>query len=153
GPVVAVVGGGASGTLATIHLLRVAALHQVPLHIVLIDARGRHGLGEAYATARPQHLLNAPAHQMSALAGEPDHLIRWVGTAHTTGSEYLPRHEYGSYLRATLAHTERLGYPHCRVSRVTDQAIALRPAQGERPLRLVLSRGRVDADIAILATG
>ena len=55
GPVIAIIGGGASGTLAAIHLLRAAAAQQYPLRIVLIDRLGRHGLGEAYSTANPAH--------------------------------------------------------------------------------------------------
>ncbi len=153
GPVIAVIGGGASGTLATVHLLRVAAAHQLPLSILLIDEHGRHGLGQAYATTHPEHLLNAPASQMSALAGEPDHLIRWAGAAQTAGCEFLPRRDYGRYLLDTLAEAERHAYPLCRVTRMTAQAVALRHTSGQRPLRLVLSRGCVDADIAILATG
>src|SRR5450631_573105 len=50
GPVVAIIGGGASGTLAAIHLLREATARQYPLSIALIDRLGRHGLGEAYST-------------------------------------------------------------------------------------------------------
>jgi uncharacterized NAD(P)/FAD-binding protein YdhS len=79
GPVVAIIGGGASGVLAAVHLLRSAVARQSPLRITLIDRYGRHGLGHAYATTHPDHLLNAPASQMSALAGDPDHLIRWAG--------------------------------------------------------------------------
>jgi len=81
GPVIAVVGGGASGTLAVIHLLREAARRRVPLRVALIDRHGRHGLGQAYSTTHPAHLLNSPAHLMSALAGDPGQLTRWAEQA------------------------------------------------------------------------
>src|SRR5215831_7224679 len=45
GPVIAVIGAGASGTLAAIYLLRAVAGQQLPLRIALIDRHGRHGLG------------------------------------------------------------------------------------------------------------
>jgi uncharacterized NAD(P)/FAD-binding protein YdhS len=60
-PVIAVIGGGASGTLAAIHLLRLVAAGRQPVRIALIDAGGRHGLGQAYSTTHPGHLLNSPA--------------------------------------------------------------------------------------------
>jgi uncharacterized NAD(P)/FAD-binding protein YdhS len=41
------------------------------MHIALIDRDGRHGLGPAYATTHPGHLLNSPADTMSAVAGDP----------------------------------------------------------------------------------
>jgi uncharacterized NAD(P)/FAD-binding protein YdhS len=85
GPVVAIIGGGASGTLAAVHLLRAAAAQHCPLRIAIIDRHGRHGLGQAYATSHPDHLLNAPAGRMSALAGQPDHLTRWAATAGLAG--------------------------------------------------------------------
>jgi len=55
GPVIAIIGGGASGTLAAVHLLRAAVARRVPLRIALIDRLGRHGLGQAYATTNPDH--------------------------------------------------------------------------------------------------
>jgi len=59
--VVAVIGAGASGTLATIYLLRAAVAARIPLRIALLDRHGQHGLGRAYATAHPAHLLNSSA--------------------------------------------------------------------------------------------
>jgi len=44
-PVIAIIGGGASGTLTAIHLLRLASVRQRPIRIALIDRDGRHGLG------------------------------------------------------------------------------------------------------------
>ena len=77
-PTVAVIGAGASGTLAAICLLRAAAAERVPLRIALIDRWGQHGLGRAYATTDPAHLLNSPVGRMSAVADDPGHLARWA---------------------------------------------------------------------------
>ncbi len=153
GPVVAVVGGGASGTLAAAHLIRSAAARHCPLRIVLIDRHGRHGLGRAYGTTHPDHLLNAPAAQMSALAGDPDHLTRWTCGAGIAGAGFLPRHAYGRYLRDTLSDAERRAQPLCRVTQVTSDAVAIRHNARGRPLRLLLADGCIDVDIVILAIG
>lgn len=77
---VAVVGGGASGTLVAVQLLLHAAERQLPLYLTMIDRHGRHGLGQAYSTQHPAHLLNAMVGQMSAMPGDPDHLLRWAAT-------------------------------------------------------------------------
>ncbi len=53
GPRIAIVGGGASGTLTAVQLLRCAAAQQLPVRVTLIDRHGRHGLGLAYSTTRP----------------------------------------------------------------------------------------------------
>jgi uncharacterized NAD(P)/FAD-binding protein YdhS len=153
GPVIAIVGGGASGTLAAVHLLRAAAPRHHGLRIALIDRLGRHGLGQAYATSHPDHLLNAPAGRMSALAGHPGHLTSWAGQAGLGGQEFLPRRDFGRYLRALLADAERRAHPLGRVTDITGDVVAIRPNATGRPLRLVLAGASLDADLVVLATG
>ncbi len=52
----AVVGGGASGVLSAIHLLRDSPL---PVRVVLIEPRTAFGRGVAFGTGDPDHFLNA----------------------------------------------------------------------------------------------
>jgi len=153
-PVIAIIGGGASGTLAAASLLREAADRRVPLRVALIDRHGRHGLGQAYSTTHPAHLLNSPAGAMSALAGDPGHLARWAAENGLPDDGFLPRTAYGRYLRELLAAAERSAQPAARVSRVTAQVVAIRRCGHGRALRLHLAAdGRIDADAAVLATG
>ncbi|MCW2910908.1 MAG: hypothetical protein JWL68_5697 [Actinomycetia bacterium] len=154
GPVIAIIGGGASGTLTAIHLLRAAAARQYPLRIALIDRLGRHGLGEAYSTANPAHFLNALTARMSGVAGDPDHLLRWASAAGLGGLEFLPRQAFGRYLQDTLADAERRAAPLSRLSPVTSEVLAIRPGAAGRRMRLLLAGGAtLEADLAILATG
>ncbi len=101
--VVAVIGGGASGTLAAAYLLRAAAAARIPLRIALIDRHGRHALGQAYGTAHPAHLLNSPVARMSAVAHDPGHLARWGAANGISRDWFLPRAAFGRYLRDVLA--------------------------------------------------
>ncbi len=154
GPVIAIIGGGASGTLAAIHLLRAAAARQYPLRIALIDRLGRHGLGEAYSTSNPAHFLNALTARMSGVAGDPDHLLRWASAAGLEGLEFLPRQAFGRYLQDTLADAQRRAAALSRLSPVTSEVLAIRPGAAGRPMRLLLADGAtLEADLAILATG
>ncbi|HYB86783.1 MAG TPA: FAD/NAD(P)-binding protein [Streptosporangiaceae bacterium] len=154
GPVIAVIGAGASGTLTAIYLLREAAARQLPLRVALIDRHGRHGLGQAYATTHPAHLLNSPASTMSALTADPDHLARWAEQAGITHDGFLPRSAYGRYLGDLLARAERAALPAARVSRITSEVVAIRRGGRGRALRLHLAAdGRIDADLTVLATG
>lgn len=154
GPVIAIIGGGASGTLAAAHLLHAAVARQVPLRIALIDRLGRHGLGQAYATTNPHHLLNAPAGRMSALAGDPDHLVRWAAGAGWPAPGFLPRPVYGRYLRDLLANARHRAEPASTLAELTADVVAIRPGSGGRPVRLILGDGScLAADAAILATG
>jgi len=67
---VAIVGGGASGTILAAQLARRG------VESALIDGSGRAGKGVAYSTTEPAHLLNVRAEGMSAWAGEPDHFAK-----------------------------------------------------------------------------
>ncbi|WP_344919674.1 FAD/NAD(P)-binding protein [Streptosporangium oxazolinicum] len=150
-PTVAVVGGGASGTLAAVHLLREARARAMPLEVVLIDQYGRHALGQAYSTTDPHHLLNACANKMSGLEDDPGHLLRWAldDGLDVSDSDYLPRRTYGRYLRDLLAGAEE--WPARVVRRVTGTVSAL---TRERGVRVHLSGGgRIDAEAAVLALG
>ncbi len=148
---VAVVGGGASGTLAAVHLLREARARAMPLEVVLIDQHGRHALGQAYSTTDPHHLLNACANRMSGLDDDPGHFLRWAldDGLDVSASDYLPRRTYGRYLRDLLAGAEE--WPVRVVRKVTGTVSALTRGRG---VRVHLSGGgQVDAEAVVLALG
>ena len=71
---VAIIGGGASGTLTAVHLLRAAS----PVRVVMVERSDRTARGVAYSTRFPHHLLNVLPASMSGLAEDPDHLLRWL---------------------------------------------------------------------------
>ncbi|SDJ25672.1 Uncharacterized NAD(P)/FAD-binding protein YdhS [Nonomuraea maritima] len=148
-PSVAVVGGGASGALTAIHLLRLARTSGTDVTVTLLDQGGRHALGQAYSTTDPHHLLNTRADRMSALDDDPDHLLAWARTAglDASGPDYLPRAHYGRYLRDVLAAAEEP--PARTLHRVTATAVAL---EADHAVRLADGR-RVTADAVVLALG
>src|SRR6201992_50164 len=97
---VAIVGGGAAGVLAAVHLRRTKPDAQ----ITLIDASGSPGTGAAYGTNAPPHLLIVPAQRMSAWPDDPDHFCRWLDERAVTPAEsFAPRLAYGRYLQEQLA--------------------------------------------------
>ena len=150
----AVIGAAASGTLATTYLLRAAAAARTPLRIALIDRYGQHGLGRAYATENPAHLLNSPVDRMSAVAADPGHLTRWAAANGIRHDGFLSRAAFGRYLSELLADAERMAGPTATVARVTSDVVGLTYTGSGRPLRLHLAaHGRIDADAAVLATG
>ncbi|MCB1123736.1 MAG: FAD/NAD(P)-binding protein, partial [Verrucomicrobiae bacterium] len=76
-PQIAIIGGGFSGTMTLVNLLR---LTKDPLKLVLINQKGLPGRGIAYGTRRPEHLLNVAARNMSAFPDLPDHFLQWLRT-------------------------------------------------------------------------
>jgi len=146
--VLAVIGAGASGTLATAHLLRAA---RGSWRVVLID-RERHGTGAAYSTRDPRHLLNVPAAGMSAFDDDPGDFVRWCrGQGRIVReSDYLPRQLYGAYLRDLLTRFAAPG----DLELVRNEAVAITRGGERRALSVALCDGRrIDADAAIVAVG
>jgi uncharacterized NAD(P)/FAD-binding protein YdhS len=94
---VAVVGGGASGTIVAAQLARRG------IDSILVDGSGRAGRGVAYSTTEPAHLLNVRAEGMSAWAGEPDHFARRFAADGGEPRGFAQRRLFGRYLGDLLA--------------------------------------------------
>jgi uncharacterized NAD(P)/FAD-binding protein YdhS len=137
---VAIVGGGAAGVLAAVHLRRAMPNAQ----ITLIDASGRPGAGAAYGTDDPTFLLNVPAPRMSVWPDDPDHFSRWLDERAVTPAEsFAPRLAYGRYLQDQLAAAD--------VRMESAEVVELTPGT---PVRLALNDGRdLSADAVVLASG
>ena len=93
---VAIVGGGASGTILAAQLARRG------IASVLIDGSGRAGKGVAYSTMEPVHLLNVRAESMSAFAGEPDHFAKRYEAEAGDARGFAERRLFGRYLGEIL---------------------------------------------------
>ncbi|MGA7055704.1 MAG: FAD/NAD(P)-binding protein, partial [Mycobacterium sp.] len=137
---VAIVGGGAAGVLAAVHLRR----RKPEAQITLIDASGRPGTGAAYGTNDPTFLLNVPAQRMSAWPDDPDHFCRWLDErAVTPVASFAPRLAYGRYLQDQLAAAD--------VRIETAEVVGLVPGA---PAGVALSDGRsLSTDAVVLASG
>lgn len=151
-PVVAVIGGGASGALTAVHVLWEAVLRSLPLSIALIDQQGTGARNQSGPLSQPD-LLSLSAEAVSAFSDDPGHLVRWAADKQI-GDGFLPRASYGDYLSEVLAGLQRRAAARARVARLDSQVVAIRRDCGRRALRLDLAaEGRIDADVVILATG
>lgn len=108
---IAIIGGGAGGTLALVQLIRQTG---TPLAITLYDAKGDFARGVAYSTKRREHVLNVRAHRMGAFPDTPEDFVRWLSTEAGTQAQnrwceaplakedFAPRGLYGEYLAELL---------------------------------------------------
>ena len=153
---VAVVGGGAAGTLAAIHLAAAhgAGPHRHRLDLVLVDPAERLGRGVAYSTTDDRHLLNVPAAGMSAFPDRPGDFLDWhcrsVRSA-TEPGDFARRSDFGRYLAATLDETvaEAGGVT---VEHVRRRVTALTVVTG-RPHLALADGSSLQVDAAVLAPG
>lgn len=142
---VAIVGGGFSGTLLAVNLLR----HDGP-RATLIERRAHTARGVAYSAAHPDHLLNVRAENMSALPDDPEHFVRWLEEHRPGVGGFVPRLVYGDYLDDLLAET--MARAPGRLEVVQAEAVDVAVESGG--VRLALTDGtRLAADSAVLAPG
>lgn len=142
---VAIVGGGFSGSLLAINLMR----HNGP-RATIVERGPAVGPGLAYSTPSPDHLLNIRAANMSALPDDPNHFVRWLA-AHGAGQDdqFVPRALYGRYLTELLEQARDNAPDRLRVVRAAVTEIDQRDT-----VRIRLDNGdRIDADTAVLALG
>lgn len=141
-----IVGGGFSGSLLAINLIRHGAVRVTLLERV----PDRLARGVAYATSRHRHLLNVRAANMSALPDDPQHFVRWLGTNGLgDGASFVPRDLYGRYLGDLLATARAAAGDRLTIR--TGDAVAVIP-DGQR-VSVRLTDGAIDADRAVLALG
>lgn len=116
---VAVVGGGISGTLTVLQLVKQS---RVAVSIIWFDSQNKFCKGYAYTTFDEQHLLNVRAANMSVFADEPFHFTDWLKQYHSnyTPSDFVPRKLYGEYVLDTfekLKHTN----PLVSISQISEE--------------------------------
>jgi uncharacterized NAD(P)/FAD-binding protein YdhS len=144
---VVIVGGGFSGALLAINLMR----YEGPRATLIERRRPQLARGVAYSAASEEHLLNVRAGNMSAFPDEPDHFVTWLEN-HGLGNRgtFVPRRVYGAYLRDMLDEAKREHGD--RLTLVDGEAIAV--DRGESVSTVRLADGRtIEAETVVLALG
>jgi uncharacterized NAD(P)/FAD-binding protein YdhS len=154
---IAVIGGGAGGSLVAAQLLRQA---KGPLKVTLIERAPEAGPGVAYATSDLHHLLNVPAGKMGAYPDDPGHFVAWMqrhpeacfGVA-PDPTAFVPRALYGRYLRDVLEQARYAAQPGIHFQIRSDEAVDIEELPENRA-RVYLAQGEpIDAHRVVLALG
>jgi uncharacterized NAD(P)/FAD-binding protein YdhS len=157
GRTLAIVGGGVSGALLAIHLLRRSASGT---SILLIERRPTVGPGVAYSTDCPAHVLNVQAGNMGLLPGEPEGFLRWVRDRRgfvgfpdsVQATDFLPRSLYGAYVADSLESARASAPAGVALETLVGEVIDLEEIPGGA--RLLLADGRTrSATAVVLAIG
>jgi uncharacterized NAD(P)/FAD-binding protein YdhS len=113
-----IVGGGLSGTMLAVQLLRLPGQRR----IVIVESRSELGRGEAYSATELGHTLNGNAARMSVDPDNADDLTQWLGQyiaaggwpesddQHVPVAElFPPRGVFGLYVQQRLAEARATG--------------------------------------------
>jgi uncharacterized NAD(P)/FAD-binding protein YdhS len=149
---IAIVGGGFSGTLATIRLVKLLTQTQNSAKIFLIEKTKKLAKGLAYDTQCELHLLNVAAQDMSAFPEDKEHFVNWLAGRFSAvaPSAFVSRKIYGDYLSELLQNTIQTKSTAVELEIINDEAVSL--SSDEKSL--TLSSGRsITIDRLVLATG
>jgi uncharacterized NAD(P)/FAD-binding protein YdhS len=147
--IIAIVGGGFSGTVLAANLLRNPPAGAT--NIVLIERGGEMGRGVAYAERDYPYLLNVPAVRLSADSADPLQFLRFAQRRLplADGEDFLPRSLYGDYLQDALLRAERQAPAHVQLQRIFGEVRRIAPLAQAKGLtvqfddRAPLAAGRV----------
>jgi uncharacterized NAD(P)/FAD-binding protein YdhS len=148
---IAIVGGGFSGTVLAVQLLRHASRR---ISVALIERKDQIGRGVAYGACGGEHVLNVAAGKMSVFPDEPAHFTHWLATSRgvkDAAEAFLPRSLYGDYVEDTLQATLR-DYPAAHLCRITGSVCSLKPCGPQIEIG-VAGRESMLANTVVLATG
>ena len=144
-----IIGGGFSGTMLAVHLLR-----HTGLYIGVVDRGTLPGRGLAYSSPHPFHLLNVPAGEMSAWPDAPDNFLSWARThfdASLQARSFPPRSIYGAYVGSLLQATlDEFGRE--RFQWIRDEARSLHRRKSRLAVQTDLG-AELLANVVVLATG
>jgi uncharacterized NAD(P)/FAD-binding protein YdhS len=156
---VAIIGAGFSGCQLAIELLRGGPS---PAEIFLFDQSATFGPGVAFAARHDRLLLNTRVANMSALATDPSHFLRWLW-AHDlpeqpaaeippSGHAFVARRVYGRYLSDLLDEAEAAAPRDVSLRRIGRRVLGLTEQDGVLWLKLDDDSTKL-ADVAVLCVG
>lgn len=156
---VLIIGGGLSGTMLAVQLLRLPGRRQ----ILVIEPRAELGRGEAYSAVELGHTLNGNAARMSVDPDNPDDLTQWLTEHIAAGgwpesaeqavpiSElFPPRGLFGVYAQQRLA--EAKARSASTVEHVRAEVIDVQ-MDADSTLLTLDNGHRLRGNFAVLATG
>jgi uncharacterized NAD(P)/FAD-binding protein YdhS len=150
---IVIIGGGCSGTLAALNLLKPVsgAQHDV----VLIEPRSEVGRGLAYTVPSDRCKLNVPANGMGAYPDDPEGFLTWTRSEDPSvePDQFVSRRLYGSYLQSLLRRAQESASPG-RFRIIRDAAVDVRFDEDSQRFQIELARQPVvQADACVLALG
>jgi len=159
---VLIIGGGLSGTLLAMHLLRLPGARR----LVLVEPRAELGRGEAYSATELGHTLNGNAARMSVEADDADDLTRWLQAHIAEGGWpesarqpvpvaelFPPRGLFGRYAQQRLAQALAIGQAQgSSLTHVRDEVTDLVPHDNGVQVTLK-GASQWQAGAVVLATG
>ena len=127
-PAIAIIGGGISGTLTILQLIKQS---KKPISVLWFDTQNEFCKGYAYNTFDEHHLLNVRANNMSVFPDEASHFVDWLNKHHSQYSpkDFVPRKLYGEYVLYTFEKLKDYN-PLVRIHKITEEVKSIHKTDG-----------------------
>lgn len=157
---ITIIGGGFSGTLTAVQLLRQAPF---PVCVKIVNTGYPLSKGVAYSAESNLHLLNVRSGRMSAFPHQPRHFVHWLESqpdamqfcedGQSLADAFMPRRVYGRYIEHVLNFTRENMPAGCRLLVVEDEVLDL-SAHGKKQYEVRLKNSpSFITDKVVLALG
>jgi uncharacterized NAD(P)/FAD-binding protein YdhS len=150
---ITIVGGGVSGVLLAIQLIR--ARPNFPLSITLIEKERPPWLGIAYSTDKVFHLLNVRAEKMSALPDEDNHFVQWLATLHYNISpkDFASRFVYRKYIEDLFENTLASKLENIEFKFIHGEAVCIEQINKQEAVIRLQNEQTITTNFIVLALG
>lgn len=148
---ITIIGGGASGALILINILKY--FPDAPVAVKWIEKSGEFGTGTAYSTDKDYHLLNVPANFMGLFHNYANDFFEWLlkkGYAYSE-HDYVPRKIYGDYVKEHLFHALK-NNENIQLELIQGEIIDIEK-ENEQYILSLQNNKRIKTDSVILAVG
>jgi uncharacterized NAD(P)/FAD-binding protein YdhS len=138
--------------MTAVHLL---SQDKIPLEVTVVEPRKKLGLGLAYSTTHPEHLLNVPASAMSALPDDPNHFLEYARSKDPSFSSasFAPRILYGEYLQSLIAKSvAQSSADRGTLTHLRSTVVDIEKMENDYLLTLA-TKTQLNADFVVLALG
>jgi len=150
---VVIVGGGFSGAVLAINLLRRPPAK--PTDLILIERNAGIGRGVAYAQREFPYLLNVAAGRLSIDVNDSQDFLRFARRYDSAAEagDFLPRAWYGDYLEDALRRAESEAPAQIRLQRMHTEVRGIEADATMRMRVLAAEQAPILADRVVLALG
>lgn len=157
---ITIIGGGFSGTLTAVQLLRQTPF---PICVKLINTGFPFGKGVAYSAESNLHLLNVRAGRMSAFPHLPRHFVNWLETqpdvmqfcqpGESLAEGFMPRRIFGQYVAYILENALDKSPAGSRLIVIEDEVINVKPAKPKGYVVSLKNHPEFETEKIVLALG
>lgn len=146
--IIAIIGGGISGTLTVLNCIKQCKKNT---SILWFDSQNNFCQGYAYSIDNEYLLLNVRANNMSIFADEPNHFVNWLAKNQYQfkPQDFVPRKIFGNYVKSVFEELKNSN-PFITITEIAEEVVSINKTDNGFELKTI---NRYLAQKLVLAFG